>query len=482
MIRIYCEAATAVLKETETLTAGMVNYPQVLLTFSDAWDGMGKVATCRAGADPSSAVDVEGIVTYALGSTFTVPSECLEDSGVELYIGVQGVNAQNEVVIPTIWVSAGTIMDGVTPDEAINTGTATPTLVEQMIGLAGEMESYAEDLDTNVIRTVIADDTYANRYGEVDVQLTDTGAGDNRTLTFTFANLKGNGIESLVFTNSGENKGRITVRLSDNNNPIVFDGIKEALEYISTYLDENVSAIVADYIELHPEYVTTIMDGAVSYNKLDGELQDAIDTIQDIGTIPTKTSDLLNDSNFPVDADYVHTDNNFSNALKTKLDGIEAGAQENTITGVKGNAESTYRTGNVNITPENVGAASASHTHSLPSLGLGYATCNTAESTTAKEATLSGYSLVEGAMPTIKFTYAVPASSKLNINSTGSKSIYISYGGMLTAIPAGLIKAGDTVTFVYNGSQYLVQSIFSQVRAVNKFGNITSLSISEVTS
>ena len=199
MIRIYCEAATAVLKETETLAAGMVNYPQVLLTFSDAWAGMGKVAICRAGADPSSAVDVEGIVTYALGSTFTVPSECLEDSGVELYIGVQGVNAQNEVVIPTIWVSAGTIMDGVTPDEAINTGTATPTLVEQMIGLAGEMESYAEDLDTNVIRTVIADDTYANRYGEVDVQLTDTGAGDNRTLTCTFANLKGNGIESLVF-------------------------------------------------------------------------------------------------------------------------------------------------------------------------------------------------------------------------------------------------------------------------------------------
>ena len=113
---------------------------------------------------------------------------------------------------------------------------------------------------------------------------------------------------------------------------------------------------------------------------------------------------------------------------------------------------------------------------------IGFGSCSTAESTTAKEASIDGYILKPGAMPTIKFTYAVPASSKLNISGTGSKSIYISYGGMLTAIPAGLIKAGDTVTFVYNGSQYLVQSIFSQVRAVNKFGNITSLSIEEVTS
>ena len=41
---------------------------------------------------------------------------------------------------------------------------------------------------------------------------------------------------------------------------------------------------------------------------------------------------------------------------KTKLDGIAAGAQVNSLTGVKGNAESSYRTGNVNLTPANIGA------------------------------------------------------------------------------------------------------------------------------
>lgn len=39
---------------------------------------------------------------------------------------------------------------------------------------------------------------------------------------------------------------------------------------------------------------------------------------------------------------------------KKKLDGIASGAQVNSVTGVKGNGESTYRTGNVNITKANV--------------------------------------------------------------------------------------------------------------------------------
>ena len=40
---------------------------------------------------------------------------------------------------------------------------------------------------------------------------------------------------------------------------------------------------------------------------------------------------------------------------KAKLNAIEAGAQKNTITGVKGDSETLYRTGNVNITKANIG-------------------------------------------------------------------------------------------------------------------------------
>lgn len=50
-----------------------------------------------------------------------------------------------------------------------------------------------------------------------------------------------------------------------------------------------------------------------------------------IGTpyVPTKTSDLTNDSDFVSDANYVHTDNNFTTELKNKLNGIATGAEVN---------------------------------------------------------------------------------------------------------------------------------------------------------
>ena len=49
--------------------------------------------------------------------------------------------------------------------------------------------------------------------------------------------------------------------------------------------------------------------------------------------------------------------------MYNKLDGIEAGAQANDVTGVKGSSESSYRTGNVSLTAANVGAAASGHAH-----------------------------------------------------------------------------------------------------------------------
>lgn len=45
--------------------------------------------------------------------------------------------------------------------------------------------------------------------------------------------------------------------------------------------------------------------------------------------IPTKTSDITNDSGFVEDKNYVHTDENFTSAEKTKLGGISDGAEAN---------------------------------------------------------------------------------------------------------------------------------------------------------
>lgn len=52
----------------------------------------------------------------------------------------------------------------------------------------------------------------------------------------------------------------------------------------------------------------------------------------------------------------------YTSAEKVKLAGIEAGAQVNTVTGVKGNSEEAYRDGNVNITKANIGLGNVDNT------------------------------------------------------------------------------------------------------------------------
>ena len=94
-------------------------------------------------------------------------------------------------------------------------------------------------------------------------------------------------------------------------------------------------------------------------------------------------------------------------------------------------------------------------TYTNEKLGNGYGTCSTAESTTAKKATFSSYTLVKHGMVSIKFTYNVPANATLNINSKGAKNIY--YRG--AKIIANIIKAGDIATFVYDGTQYQLIAI-----------------------
>lgn len=62
-------------------------------------------------------------------------------------------------------------------------------------------------------------------------------------------------------------------------------------------------------------------------------------------TVPTQTSDLTNDSNFVEDADYVHTDNNYTTTEKNKLAGIANGAQANVIETIAVNGEDQVPTG-----------------------------------------------------------------------------------------------------------------------------------------
>lgn len=84
-----------------------------------------------------------------------------------------------------------------------------------------------------------------------------------------------------------------------------------------TALDTNIGDMQQDIINIEDNMITTIQKNGTT-------LPISNKTVNI--TVPTKTSDLINNSNFVADSNYVHTDNNFTTALKNKLDGIANGA------------------------------------------------------------------------------------------------------------------------------------------------------------
>ncbi len=76
-----------------------------------------------------------------------------------------------------------------------------------------------------------------------------------------------------------------------------------------------VESIEEDYPDLVTELETRINDLEDGVEQLDKKVEGI--------KVPTKLSDLEDDSNFVKDENYVHTDNNFTTADKEKLDGLK---------------------------------------------------------------------------------------------------------------------------------------------------------------
>ena len=222
-IKIAVSQADATLVQSITLTAGMVNLPVVKFAFTEEWTGLGKTAVVRAGSTV-----LEVLVT---NNQITVPYECLETAGVNLIIGVYGTDAT--VVIPTVWCACGEILDGTDTSSAANPGTPTQPLVDQMLAYAQEIEAIAESMEDHEIVNVAVNTTGANAYGIASVSLNDSGVGDDRTLTFYFTNLKGNGIESITWSAAGTYRGRIQITLSDGT-VTNFDALISAIDYLES--------------------------------------------------------------------------------------------------------------------------------------------------------------------------------------------------------------------------------------------------------
>lgn len=127
--------------------------------------------------------------------------------------------------------------------------------------------------------------------------------------------------------------------------------------------------------------------------------------------VPTKTSEITNDSGFIT-----------SGATTAKAKQLETPRKIDGV-GFNGTADITH-----------------------------FATCSTAAATQAKTVSVTGFNLVTGARVTIKFTVTnTAANPTLNVNGTGAKAI--KYRG--AAINTGYLAANRVYEFVYDGTDYL---------------------------
>ena len=144
-------------------------------------------------------------------------------------------------------------------------------------------------------------------------------------------------------------------------------------------------ALSYEYLEraIHQKlYVVTEDLGKVDVDEVKKEYDSDLDGVLDASALPDATTSQkgalsasdktkLNNlnTNLANKVDKVSgkglSTNDYTTSEKSKLAGIETGAQVNKVTGIKGSAESSYRIGNVNLTPSNIGAATSNHTHSV---------------------------------------------------------------------------------------------------------------------
>lgn len=174
--------------------------------------------------------------------------------------------------------------------------------------------------------------------------------------------------------------------------------------------------------------------------------------------------------------------------IKDYIDAHSGGGGGGSVSGVKGDAESSYRTGNVNLTPANIGAAASAHEHATSDITSGTlpverggtgATGVTVDATATDFVTLASgfstsgeynrfarYGKVVMFELTLRRTSALAANSQTKVGTLkeGYRPAMAAYGNFMTNNAVG------SVTLSTDGSIYVRSSVQVAANGAIRFG------------
>lgn len=110
----------------------------VSIEYTDsAWDNLRKTVVFRGAATKD---------VLNAGKEAVIPAEVVARAGVQLYMGVYGVDADGAVVIPTIWASLGMVRGAAAPSGDCSTDPSLPVWaqIQGMIGNLNELDTTAK--------------------------------------------------------------------------------------------------------------------------------------------------------------------------------------------------------------------------------------------------------------------------------------------------------------------------------------------------
>lgn len=113
-IKVKVNGSSITAEADGKLTSGMVGV-QVSIEYNEEWDGLNKTAIFRVGQFSRDRRNVE--------NSTTVPWEVMRNSGKNLEVGIEGRDADGNIIMPTVWATVGMIFDGA---KATIPGAPTP--------------------------------------------------------------------------------------------------------------------------------------------------------------------------------------------------------------------------------------------------------------------------------------------------------------------------------------------------------------------